>query len=167
MPSTTTEITLDEMRRHLWPFMPDAGAARDEQDMLRAVNQLVHEKRLSDLAAVAARQVPHERYSIDLDPEGTRELVTSAVLGALALGAQNSAQAEDGHWLAAFWKLGRADQARSDALAGLLQVRAAMIQAAGTIAPEEAFDRWSKAWKAAEAAMREVIANAATVERKE
>jgi len=46
-------------------------------------------------------------YSMDLDPAGIRALVSDAISGALALGAQNESPAPEGHWLGHFWQLGR------------------------------------------------------------
>lgn len=53
-------------------------------------------------------------YSMDLDPAGIRELVAVTISGAIALGAQNESVPPEGHWLAEFWRMGRAaDEWRS------------------------------------------------------
>ncbi|WP_205954377.1 hypothetical protein [Pseudoxanthomonas winnipegensis] len=51
-------------------------------------------------------------YSLDADPAGIRYRTTSAVLGALAFGSQNTRPPPWGHWLKEFWDIGRADAQR-------------------------------------------------------
>lgn len=49
-------------------------------------------------------------YSLDADPQGIRERVASAITGALAFGAQGNSPPPDGHWLAPFWEMARAER---------------------------------------------------------
>jgi hypothetical protein len=53
-------------------------------------------------------------YSLDADPAGIRRLVTDAIIGALAFGAQGTNTPPEGHWLAYFWEMARS-HAQGDA----------------------------------------------------
>ncbi len=78
-------------------------------DMALCVDEAV-----AALSVHSAADAGEDRYNIDADPKGIRALVSDAITGAIALGAQDEAPAPDGHWLAQFWTIGRtADQWRS------------------------------------------------------
>ncbi len=65
--------------------------------------------------------------SIDGDNAYKRDLL-DAVVGALALGAQNTSPPPDGHWGQRFWDIGREERANSEALLKALE---ALTQIAG------------------------------------
>jgi hypothetical protein len=56
---------------------------------------------------------PAMAYSLDADPSGIRKRAADAIIGALALGAQDSSPAPEGHWLQQFWDIGRTEASRA------------------------------------------------------
>lgn len=75
-------------------------------------------------AAVAAEMLrlhmellsPSKPYSLDLDKQGIRARTVSAVLGALAFGAQGQNKPPEGHWLNEIWAIGCAEATRAAAV---------------------------------------------------
>jgi hypothetical protein len=61
----------------------------------------------------AAQPAPNMAYSIDADSCGIRKRAADAIIGALALGAQDSSPPPEGHWLQQFWDMGRAEASKS------------------------------------------------------
>jgi hypothetical protein len=62
----------------------------------------------------SSRAQQSARYSLDADPLGIRALTADAIRGALALGAQDSSPAPEGHWLAEFWQMARGERDASE-----------------------------------------------------
>jgi hypothetical protein len=70
------------------------------------------------MAADAIREstptaAPAMAYSLDADPSGIRKRAADAIIGALALGAQDSSPPPEGHWLQQFWDIGRTEASRA------------------------------------------------------
>ncbi len=64
-------------------------------------------------AEALAQPALNMAYSIDDDPIGIRKRAADAIIGTLALGAQDSSPPPAGHWLQQFWDLGRAEASKA------------------------------------------------------
>lgn len=67
-------------------------------------------EKYTDQLERSRQEFEFSRYSIDQDPAGIRAAVSNAVIGALAFGAQGTNPPPEGHWLATFWQMARAER---------------------------------------------------------
>jgi len=119
------QTALFEMAAQPAPVQPELWAMMFIEKMLETTpahsllaSQVFHELRqLVNAQTIAtppaAQPAPNMAYSIDADLSGIRKRAADAIIGALALGAQDSSPPPEGHWLQQFWDIGRAEASKA------------------------------------------------------